>query len=672
MPRIAALFAALCLAAVFSFASTGRLDSLVFTRVDMAGGLANGHVQHLTQAEDGRMIITSHCFVDIYDGSRFRHIPTSDSLHTRLSDCNSPYTVYKDNHDRLWFKRWFMGRCLDLKTERYIVPLDSIFRSHGVRDTVSDFFCDRHRRMWVLAGGSLVNLDNTSRRIRIDRSWENLQDIHTADGLMYLFFSTGSVRCYDEKSLAFRFSYNPLKGSDYNAYDLQTLVLQPVRGRLCVCKSGKGKGIVLAYDLRRRSWTELLRTSCVLHGATVTPDGHVFVATPDCVYGIDIQSGDISCFKTFNLQGKWFGFRHFNWIYADTQGGIWLGSYNDGLFYAHPLRGQDYDADGKEQAAVRTVSPLHLIVTGVSIAGERQKIGGRHLPVSERYVSAYDLEYSENSITFEISAQNYVLPSATSYRYKLLRQGSEEGEEAWHDATPDNYMVDANGRLLLHFQNLEPGGYRLLVAAECGDSRDTLSLSLTVRPPWWRTTAAYVAYAAALLLLIAGVSGLLSLYGRRKMRRQHREEMLLAQVRSLIERCNEYEKACARECVEEESSAGGDGCGYALPEADSEFIHRVIQLVERNISSGNYNVEQLSRDMCMERTGLYKKMVALMEKTPSALIRSIRMQKAAALLASGRYTVAEVASRTGFSSTSYFCKVFVAEYRCTPGEYMKR
>ena len=101
-------------------------------------------------------------------------------------------------------------------------------------------------------------------------------------------------------------------------------------------------------------------------------------------------------------------------------------------------------------------------------------------------------------------------------------------------------MVDANGRLLLHFQNLEPGGYRLLVAAECGDSRDTLSLSLTVRPPWWRTTAAYVAYAAALLMLIAGVSGLLSLYGRRKMRRQHREEMLLAQVRSLIERCNEY------------------------------------------------------------------------------------------------------------------------------------
>lgn len=102
-----------------------------------------------------------------------------------------------------------------------------------------------------------------------------------------------------------------------------------------------------------------------------------------------------------------------------------------------------------------------------------------------------------------------------------------------------------------------------------------------------------------------------------------------------------------------------------------DALRRAIELVERNISTSGYSVEQLSADLCMERTGLYKKMTAIMEKTPSAFIRSIRMQKAAGLLKTGKYTVSEVAMRTGFSSTSHFCRVFVSEYGCTPGEYTK-
>lgn len=96
------------------------VESLVFTRVNVSGDTANRHVQHVLQADDGRMVITSFGYVDIYDGARFRHIPTDDSLQTELRDCNTPYTVYSDNHDRLWFKRWFGGRCLNLKSERYI------------------------------------------------------------------------------------------------------------------------------------------------------------------------------------------------------------------------------------------------------------------------------------------------------------------------------------------------------------------------------------------------------------------------------------------------------------------------------------------------------------------------------------------------------------------------
>lgn len=651
-------------------ATTTGTEGLVFTRVNIAGGLANRQVQHVLQVQDGRMVITSYGFVDIYDGARFRHIATEDSLQTDLKDCNSPYTVYSDSHDRLWFKRWFKGRCLDLKSERYIHPLDTLFRHHGISGTVTDFFCDQHSGMWVLTGNDVVCLDKPSRRIHVERRWGNIQNLQTINGRLYLFFSTGEVRAYDERTLKHVLTANPLTGNDYNAFDQYCQVLQPGNGTMYVCRSGVGKGIVQCFDTHTGKWTEILRNAKPLHGGTVAEGRYVMVASPDCVYSIDSDNNSIKRLERFNLQGEWFPFRHFNWICSDRQGGTWLGSYNDGVFYAHPLREQTYNADGTSETAERkTVSPLHLLVTGVSIDGVRLDIGDRHLPEAEKYVKRYDLDYSENSITFEISALNYVLPSHTLYKYKLLRGGEEEQTAAWHEATPDNYLVDSNGLLILPLQNLQPGDYRLVVQATCGTGSDRMEIELHVRAPWWNSPAAHSAYVAMLILLTALTAWGSNLYAKQKMRRKHKEEMLLMQVRHLIERCNEYERMYA-DAQKDEQQAEQDTKEEedSLSEADREFMHRAIRLVEENMGNGSYTVEQLSRDMCMERTGLYKKMTAMVEQTPSAFIRSIRLQKAMDMLRSGDYTVSEVAQRTGFSTASYFSKVFTAEYGITPSD----
>lgn len=646
-------------------------EGLVFTRVNISGGLANPQVQHILQAEDGRMIITSYGFVDIYDGARFRHIATNDSIQTDLKDCNTPYTVYTDSHDRVWFKRWFKGRCLDLRSERYIQPLDSLFRKQGIRTTVSDFFCDQQHRMWVLAGDYVINLDKPSQRIHVERAWGNIQNLQTINGRLYLFFSTGEVRAYNESTLKHLLTVNPLKGKDYNAYDQYCNVIQPGNGTMYVCRSGMGKGIVLMYDTRNDKWTEILRSQKVLHGGTMAAGSHVIVASPDCAYSIDINDNSIVPINRFNLQGEWFPFRHFNWVYSDSQGGTWLGSYNDGLFYAHPLREQTYNADGGSVATRKTVSPLHLIITGVSIDGVRLSTGMEHLPEAEKYVKAYDLDYNENNITFEISALNYALPSHTLYKYKLVAENANEQSVGWHEATQDNYMMDANGLLILPLQNLQPGSYRLIVMATCGDSSDRMELSLRIRAPWWNTPTAHAAYVLMLILLTAIIAWVSNLYAKREMRRKHKEEMLLMQMRNLIDRCNEYERLydCAQkdECHTEQDAKEEE---ENLSKNDRDFIRRAIVLVEENMGNGNYTVEQLSRDMCMERTGLYKKMTAMVEQTPSAFIRSIRLQKAMDMLKSGNYSVSEVAQRTGFSSTSYFSKVFTAEYGASPSEFL--
>lgn len=102
---------------------------------------------------------------------------------------------------------------------------------------------------------------------------------------------------------------------------------------------------------------------------------------------------------------------------------------------------------------------------------------------------------------------------------------------------------------------------------------------------------------------------------------------------------------------------------------EPELILKVRTLIEQHLEDGEYGVEQLAQDLCMERTGLYKKLTALTDTTPVAFIRSIRLRRAAALLQEGMLTVNEIAERTGFSSPSYFTKCFKKEFGVLPSEY---
>jgi DNA-binding response OmpR family regulator len=102
---------------------------------------------------------------------------------------------------------------------------------------------------------------------------------------------------------------------------------------------------------------------------------------------------------------------------------------------------------------------------------------------------------------------------------------------------------------------------------------------------------------------------------------------------------------------------------------DEELIKKALGHIEKNIDNISYTVEQLSKDMCMDRTGLYRKLVAIIGLTPTEFIRSIRLKRAAQLLGNG-LSVSEVADRIGFSgSTSYFAKCFQEEFGVKPSQY---
>ena len=174
-----------------------------------------------------------------------------------------------------------------------------------------------------------------------------------------------------------------------------------------------------------------------------------------------------------------------------------------------------------------------------------------------------------------------------------------------------------------------------------------LGLFFTIDKPWWKSGWAIGGFVFSLVVL----AGIITLYLRRRKNPDvNNNDSVKDEVPSLPEDSLLPETA---ETINQEP----------------ELILQVRTLVEQHLEEGEYGVEQLAQDLCMERTGLYKKLTALTDTTPVAFIRSIRLRRAAALLQEGKLTVNEIAERTGFSSSSYFTKCFKKEFGVLPSEY---
>ena len=102
---------------------------------------------------------------------------------------------------------------------------------------------------------------------------------------------------------------------------------------------------------------------------------------------------------------------------------------------------------------------------------------------------------------------------------------------------------------------------------------------------------------------------------------------------------------------------------------DQQFLQKAISIVEKNIALADFTVEELSREMGMSRTVLYKKILALTGKSPVEFIRLLRLKRAALLLQKSQLNVSEITFRVGFKDPKYFRKLFLKEFGVLPSKY---
>ena len=101
---------------------------------------------------------------------------------------------------------------------------------------------------------------------------------------------------------------------------------------------------------------------------------------------------------------------------------------------------------------------------------------------------------------------------------------------------------------------------------------------------------------------------------------------------------------------------------------DNEFLKKMNQIIEDNFSNPDLSVNFLAAQLAISRSGLFAKLKTLADMTPNEMIQTVRLKRAAALLAEGQYHVNEVCYMVGFSSPSYFTKCFLKQFGIRPSE----
>ena len=233
---------------------------------------------------------------------------------------------------------------------------------------------------------------------------------------------------------------------------------------------------------------------------TGLPDTRIFGVLKDDSGNLWLQT--ISAIIKFNTKNKTYRIydHHDGWIQKGVYEREWRNSYKklksgelvfggaNGITIFNP----DEIKDNPE------IPPVYI--TGFSLFNEPVEVsenpfGTREdndsiLTKSISLTKEIVLNHDENSFTFNFTSLDFTNPSANKCMYKL--EGFDKG---W---------IQANNVYSASFTNIPPGEYIFWVKATNSDgiwNEDGTSLKLTILPPWWKTTIAYIGYGLIFILL---------------------------------------------------------------------------------------------------------------------------------------------------------------------------
>ena len=92
--------------------------------------------------------------------------------------------------------------------------------------------------------------------------------------------------------------------------------------------------------------------------------------------------------------------------------------------------------------------------------------------------------------------------------------------------------------------------------------------------------------------------------------------------------------------------------------------------VNNDNDNTDFSVENFALEIGMSRSSLFLKLKSITGQSTSEFIRTNRLNKAAKLIESGKYSITEIIYMVGFSDPKYFRTCFKKHFDCTPSSYL--
>jgi TolB-like protein/AraC-like DNA-binding protein len=105
--------------------------------------------------------------------------------------------------------------------------------------------------------------------------------------------------------------------------------------------------------------------------------------------------------------------------------------------------------------------------------------------------------------------------------------------------------------------------------------------------------------------------------------------------------------------------------------SENEFLKKLTEITESNLTNAQFGVSELAREMGMSRSNLHRIVSSTANISVSQFISRVRLKRAMELLRQGSLKISEIAFDCGYQSVAYFTKCFREYYGYPPGEVEK-
>ena len=437
-------------------------------------------------------------------------------------------------------------------------------------------------------------------------------------------------------------------------------------------------------------------------------DGTVYVGYQNGL-GI-VAHGETTVKQVFTTMDG-LGSNWINCLLEDKQGYIWIGTNSGFSCYDKSINQfYNYYASGSSrsvalwgdmlcwggnkhllffspQQAINTFkanTKNPIIITGIEV-NNKPLIPGK--PVNGQMVLTKTAEYtdyislSHKNRDFALSFSNSPYPTAQKYVYRLIPYQNE-----W---------IECNSKEKISYANLLPGNYTFQIKNQKAvNEEDITSLKINIQPHWTQT---WMFRFFVLLVIIGGIY-----YSIFTIKRKHQRDQLIAELEHGIAIYKlQHQQADQLSHVQEQGTNYGkdnedsnlnnpseekdyplsDYLEAPVPQQSNTnnefkqsnqyiFMQKVINVIEDNIANENFNVKILADTLCMSQPTLYRKVKEHFHLTVTELIRKMRMNKAASLLAMRKYSILEITEMVGYNDYETFRKHFKSQFGVSASKYV--